>query len=230
MTTFRSTAAIVGALFITATATAIAGLGILGSTLDGREYLAGIASEENRVVVAVIFELALAVSVFAIGAMMYPVLRNVIRSLALGYAVIRLMESVFIVIASISLLSILTLGQDHVASAADASLYQPSADLLLALRDWSFVFGTLIFLGLGGLPLYYSLFRSGLVPRWLAGWGLLGATMILLTGILALFGLDVDSSTTTALAAPIAFQEIVFAVWLIVKGFDRSALSDLQAA
>jgi hypothetical protein len=95
---------------------------------------------------------------------------------------------------------------------------------LLALRDWAVVFGTLIFLGLGGLPLYYVLYRSRLVPRWLSGWGLIGATLILFTGVLGLFGLSPESSTTTLLAAPIALQEMVFAVWLIVKGFDSAAV------
>jgi hypothetical protein len=80
-------------------------------------------------------------------------------------------------------------------------------------------------LGLGGLPLYYVLYRSGLVPRWLSGWGLIGATLILFTGILGLFGLSPESSTTTLLAAPIALQEMVFAVWLIIKGFDSAAIA-----
>jgi hypothetical protein len=84
---------------------------------------------------------------------------------------------------------------------------------------WSFEIGTLIFLGLGGLPLYYILYQSKLVPRWLSGWGLIGAALILLYGLLGLFGLTADSMILNILAAPIAVQEMVFAVWLIFKGF-----------
>jgi hypothetical protein len=225
----RRTAIIVGVLFITATATAILGMGILGSTLDTPDYLVNVSEHENQVIVAVIFELILAVSVLAIGFMMFPILKGHIESLALGYVVIRLTEAIFIMVASISLLSLLTLSQEYAAGASDAAYYQASGALLLALRDWAFVFGTLIFLGLGGLALYYILYQSKLIPRWLSGWGLIGATLILLTGLLGFFGLSPESTTTTILAAPIAVQEMVFAVWLIVKGFNPSAIASGSA-
>jgi hypothetical protein len=223
MNSNRETARIVGVLFIAATVTAILGMGILGSTLDAPDYLVNISEHENQVIMAVIFELILAVSVLDIGAMMFPVLREHIESLALGYAAIRLTEAIFIMVASVSLLWLLTLSQEYAAGATDAAYYQASGALLLALRDWAFVFGTLVFLGLGGLSLYYTLYRSRLVPRWLSGWGLIGATLIFLTGLLGFFGLSPESTTTTILAAPIALQEMVFAVWLIAKGFNPSA-------
>jgi hypothetical protein len=73
------------------------------------------------------------------------------------------------------------------------------------------------------------LYQSKLIPRWLSGWGLIGATLILLTGLLGFFGLSLESTTTTILAAPIALQEMVFAVWLIVKGFNPSAIASGSA-
>jgi hypothetical protein len=219
------TAGIVGVLFITATVTAIVAMGFLGSTLDAPDYLVTVAENETQVIIAVILESILAVSVIGIGVLMFPILRKHLESLALGYAAIRLTEAILIVVSSISLLSLLTVSQEYVAGAGDAANYQALGTLLLALRDWAVVFGTLIFLGLGGLPLYYVLYRSGLVPRWLSGWGLIGATLILFTGVLGLFGLSPESSTTTLLAAPIALQEMVFAVWLIIKGFDSAAIA-----
>jgi hypothetical protein len=223
MNTNKTTARIVGALFIIATVTAILGMGFLGSTLDAPDYLVNVPENETQVIIAVILESILAVSVFGIGIVMFPILKRHVESLALGYVGIRLTEAIFVMVASISLLSLLTVCQEYVAGAADVSDYQPLGTLLLALRDWAFVFGTFIFLGLGGLFLNYLLYRSRLIPRWLSVWGLIGAALILLTGVLGLFGLDPESSTTTFLAAPIAVQEMVFAVWLIVKGFNSSA-------
>jgi hypothetical protein len=78
-----------------------------------------------------------------------------------------------------------------------------------------------IFLGLGCLTLNYILYRSRLVPRWLSAWGLIGGVGILIYGTLGLFGTNTSSfDATTLLAAPIAVQEMVFASWLIIKGFD----------
>jgi hypothetical protein len=205
----------VGVLFITATVTAILTIVFLGSILDAPDYLTRVAENESQVIIAEILWLILAVSVMGIGVTMFPVLKKYDEGLALGYAGIRLIEAIFIITASLSLLSLLTLSQGYVAGALDATYYQPSGTLLLASYDWSFVIGTLIFLGLGGVCLNYSLYQLRLVPRWLSGWGLIGATLVLLYGLLSLFGLDPGF-----LAAPIALQEMVFAVWLIVKGFN----------
>jgi hypothetical protein len=224
MDSYRKTAVIVGVLFITATVTAILTIFFLGSSLDPPDYLTNVSANENQVIMAVIFWLILAVSVMGIGFMMFPILKRHNEGLALGYVVLRLVEAILIIVASISLLSLLTLSQEYVAGTSPASYYQPSGTLLLALQDWSFTVGTLIFLGLGGLPLYYLLFQSKLVPRWLSVWGLIGAALVLVYGLLSLFDLD-----PSFLAAPIAVQEMVFAVWLIVKGFNLSAIDSKSA-
>jgi hypothetical protein len=225
MDSYRRTAVIVGVLFIVATVTAILSIVSLGSTLDDdTEYLTDVSANENRVIVSVIFWLILAVSVIGIGVVMYPILKKYVESLALAYVGFRLVEGILIVVASISLLSLLTLSQEYVGGSLDASYYQASGTSLLALQDWSFVIGTMIFLGLGGLPLYYLLYQSRLVPRWLSAWGIIGAASVLLYGLLWLFGISAD-----VLAAPIGVQEMVFAVWLIVKGFDTSAMDSASA-
>jgi hypothetical protein len=220
----RMTAVIVGVLFIAATVASFPIGILLGSTLEAPNYLADVAANDTRVIMAVIFELILAVSVFGIGFMLFPILRRHSESVALGYAGIRLIEAVFIVVASLGLLSLLTLSRQYVAGTLDASYYQTVGASLLALRDWSYLFGTLIFLGLGALALNYLLYRSRLVPRWLSAWGLIGAALVLLYGLLGLFGLGTGlTSPSTLLALPIALREMVFAVWLIVKGFDKAA-------
>lgn len=222
MNNYRNTAKIVGALFIIATFMALLSGLFLGSTLNNLNLLT-LTANQNQLIMAVISELIVAVSVFAIGFMMFPILKKYKQSLALGYVGIRLIEAVFILIASLSLLSLLTISQQHVAGSLNAPYL---GNLLLVLRDWSLVIGTLIFLGLGGLSLNYLLYNSKLVPRWLSAWGLIGAALILLYGLLSLFGLNPDLMLIlNLLALPIAVQEMVFAVWLIVKGFNPSALN-----
>ena len=220
MDSYRKTAIIVGALFIIATVSAILTIGILGSTLDPTEYLTAVAEQETQVILAVICWLILAVSVLGIGVMMYPILKNYHGGLAQGYVGLRLVETMCIIISSIGLLSLITVSKEFTAGTLDASYYQPVGTVLLALQEWSFEIGTLIFLGLGGLALNYGLYRLHLVPRWLSGWGFVGAACVALYGMLGLFGFTADSMILNILAAPIAVQEMVFAVWLIVKGFN----------
>jgi hypothetical protein len=99
------------------------------------------------------------------------------------------------------------------------------------LHDWSVLIGTLIFFGLGCLTLNYVLYQSGLVPRWLSLWGIVGAVLVFSYGLLGIFGVDTGlGSPFMLLAMPIALQEMVFAVWLIAKGFNRPAVRSDQTA
>jgi hypothetical protein len=225
MDSYRKTAIIVGVLFITATVTAMLTIVFLGSTLETPLNFTNVSSNEFQVIMSVMFWLILAVSVTGIGVMMYPILKKYHEGLALGYVGLRLIESICIIIASVTLLSLLTLSQEYTAGTLDVTNYQPIGSLLLALQVWSFEIGTLIFLGLGGLFLYYPLYELKLVPRVLSIWGLIGAAFVLLYGVLGLFGLTADSLILNLLALPIAVQEMVFAVWLIVKGFNSSAIA-----
>ncbi len=76
-----------------------------------------------------------------------------------------------------------------------------------------------------GATLYYLIFcQSQLIPRWLPVWGLAGTVLGLAAGLLVLFqSIALLSGTQVVLNLPIATQEMVLAVWLIVKGFSPKA-------
>ena len=76
-----------------------------------------------------------------------------------------------------------------------------------------------------GATLYYLIFyRSRLIPRWLSVWGLAGTMLCLTADLLVLFqSITMLSSTQVVLSLPIGVQEMVLAVWLIVKGFSPKA-------
>jgi uncharacterized metal-binding protein len=76
----------------------------------------------------------------------------------------------------------------------------------------------------GGLMYYWLLYQSQLVPRWLSGWGLLGTTLTIVATLLVLFRLiGILTTGYMVLNLPMALQEMVLAVWLIVKGFSPPA-------
>lgn len=230
MDEYRRTGIIVGVLFIFATVASILGSVSLGSILDAPNYLGSVSAHGNQMLIAVIFFLIAAISAVATSFMLFPILRRHIESLAMGYVVLRTFENVFYVVGTMGLLIILTVSQKYVAGAIDVSYYQSLGILLLALQDWAVLIGTLIFAGLGSMTLNYVLYQSKLIPRWLSLWGFIGAALIVLYGLFGIFGLGIGLTFPYALLAiPIAVQEMVFAVWLIFKGFNTSAIApDLQ--
>ena len=110
-------------------------------------------------------------------------------------------------------------------TARNASYFQTLGALLLALKDWTSVLENFPY-GFGALMFNYLLYQSKLIPRWLSVWGLIGATLLLAMGLLRMFGNSVTvRERAVFLAIPLILNELVLAVWLIVKGFNSSSIA-----
>jgi Domain of unknown function (DUF4386) len=217
----KRTAQVVGALFIVATVASIAGSVVLGSVLDGDDYLRRLDAHTGQVTLAVALFLVAATSAFATAFLLYPILRRHAEGLAAGYIGLRAFENVFYVAGTMGLLIMLTLSQGETLSSAGATDVVVLGAALAAVHSWAVLLGTLIFAGLGSMVLNTILFQSRLVPRWLSGWGLLGAAGVFTYGVAGLFGYDTGlGSPLMLLAMPLALQEMVFAAWLLVKGLE----------
>jgi len=213
----RKTAVIVGLLFITATVTSILGGSLIASVIGSPDGLINVSANANQIIIGALLVLIDAISVIFIAILMFPILKKYSEGLALGYVGLRIFEGVAFIIGVISILSILTLGQQYLSGALDASYLQALGALLIGVYDWTWIVGPLIFFALSTLPFYYLLYKSRLIPRWLSGWGFIGGILIIVQGVMAMFG--VSSMVDMFLFLPIAVQEMVLAVWLIVKGF-----------
>jgi len=230
----RKIAIIVGVLFIAATVAPIISvvplnvvpLGFLGTEGDP-DYLTAISANENQVLIGALLWLTMTASVVLIPIMMFPILKKHSESLALGYVGARIFEGFFDAVNVISLLSLLSLSREFVnAGAPVASYFQTSGALLLAVIDWGSLLLDLAWLL--SVPVFnYVLYQSKLIPRWLSVLGLIGGALWLATWPIRMFGLS--SPMIEIFALPIAAQEMILAVWLIVKGFNSSAIAPPSA-
>jgi hypothetical protein len=220
MDSYRKTAIIVGVLFIIGTVAGILSVVFTGHILDDPDFLIKFSANENQVIIGALFVLIMAVALAMVPVMMFPIFKKHDEALALGYVVFRgALETVTYIAGAIIMLLILTLSQEYVQTgASDASYFQALGALLLEAGDWIDYIGTIVF-SLGALIFYYLLYQSKLIPRWLSVWGLIGTILVLAVGLLGMFGLVLE-----ILWAPLAVQEMVLAVWLIIKGFNPSAI------
>jgi len=217
----RRTAQVVGILFIVATVASIAGSVVLGSVLEQDDFLLGLDAHAAQVTLAAGLFLIAATSAVATAFLLFPILRRHAEGLAAGYIALRTFENVFYVAGSVSLLAMLTVSQNGSLGSAGPPDVALLGAALQAVRSWAVVLGTLIFFGLGCVVLNTILFQSRLVPRWLSGWGLLGAAGVSTYGVAGLLGYGTElGSPLMLLAMPIALQEMVFAGWLLVKGLE----------
>jgi hypothetical protein len=227
----KKSARIVGVLFIIATAAPILTapfLGFLGGGIIGEpipDYLVRVSANERQVMIGMVIELIWALAVVGIPVVLFPILKKYNEALALGFYSLRFIEAISTVVHSLILLTLLTLSREFVlAGAPVATHFQTSGTLLLAAREWIFNIGSGLIWSLSALLLNYILYRSRLVPRWLSGWGLVGAILSFAAYLSGFFSIHL----TDWLFAPIALQEMAFAVWLIVKGFNSSEIASLS--
>ena len=215
----RKTAISVGVLFIIALVTSVTSFFFFESIYDSN-YLTVVSANENHVLIGTLFMLTATASIVGIPIAIYPILKKHNESLALGYVGARIFEGLFFAFNIIILLSILSLSHEFVnAVAPNASYFQTSGALLLAEFDWNSILLDFPF-ALSALILNCLLYKSKLIPRWLSGWGFIGGALWLPGVLLSMFGL----MDATFLAAPLGLQEMALAVWLIVKGFNSSAI------
>jgi hypothetical protein len=214
----RNAARLTGVLFIVATATNLLGAAVRPG-LAGPDSLARVAGEPERVAAGALLLIIAAFACAGIAVAMYPILRRMDPGLALGSVVFRTVEAVMYLVAIACLLSLGTVGGASLtASATETGVSAAIGGLLLSLRDDAALVGVFAFC-LGASLYYVAFFRSRVVPRWLSGWGILAIGVLAAMAGLALLR-DVPVTSYPLLGIPIFLQEIVLAVWLIVKGFS----------
>ncbi len=226
MNTNKKTAGIIGALFLTAMAASLVGGALVESVLSAPDLLKVVSENETLVIAGVLLELLNAIAVVGIAVLMFPFLKVPSSNAALGYLSLRLIEAIFCSLIVISPLSLIALSQEYLsADAAQAAMLSTAGALSIAAR--ASVTGLLIpvFFSLGALLFYALAYRSRLLTRVLAAWGLVGAGLILASSLLQTFKPELGMGIQMILALPIILNEISLGIWLIVKGFNTPTVA-----
>ncbi len=220
----RKTAIIAGILILIGM---VAGMLSIGPSVESPDYLAAVSGNQNQVLTGAFFQFTLVPIYIGFALVLYPIVRNYSKSLAIGFVSFRIIAGVFQIVGVIVLPIFILLSQVFLKSTSSDLLYfQTVGDLLKLGRDLVNHVGVMLATGLGNLILYYIFYKTKLIPRWLAGWGLIGNILAMLASFLILFRLiDVITPHFIVLTIPLVFQEIVLAIWLIFKGFNSSEIA-----
>jgi hypothetical protein len=220
MTTNKTTARIVGVLFLAATASYLSATLLIDSILNAPDYLTHVDQNSNLVVIGALLQFIDVAAVVGIVVLLYPILKRHSETVALGYVVARIFDGAGVVASGFCALSLVTLSQDYVQGGAPgASYFQELGTLLVAGSDTAYQ-TAMIALGLGSIPFCYLLYRTRLVPQYISVLGLIGYTALITTALLEVFGYS--TGVVIFLYLPGALFEIIFPIWLIVKGFNPS--------
>jgi hypothetical protein len=193
----RRTARIVGILFLAGYLAYGVGSPIATGIVDSDER----SSSTAVFVTGIALMLLNSAFVIGIGVLMIPILRVHNKAIATGYLFTRIFEGVVLAAGVVSLI-VLTSSD---AIDANAAFYNAAEAGL----------------GIGSLFFCALLFRTALVPHWLAAWGFIGYACFAAGNLLALFGV---AGAAVVAAIPGGLFELTFAIWLIARGFASTAV------
>jgi len=217
MTSPRKLAVIAGACYLVTHVTSIPALVLYGPVLHHADFVAGSGSATG-VLTGALLEVICAVGIVGTAAALFPVVRRYREGGAIAYVGLRALEAGIILVGVASLLAVVTLRQ-HAAGAAGTG-----TSSLVAVHEWTFLLGPNFVCAADTLVLAYAMWRSRLIPRFIAGLGLVGGSMLFASAIAVLFGAYQQVSLPGAVAPlPVFAWELSLAIFLIAKGFRPAA-------
>jgi Domain of unknown function (DUF4386) len=219
----QRTARIMGAWFLGTFVFSIPAYFFYNPLLNHADYVAG-GGQDTRVAVGALLEILLAISGIATAVVIFPIMKRVNESVALGYIASRTVESILILVGVVSLMSVVALRENVADAANNSGALVDVARGLLAVHDRTALLGPQFCAGLGnGILLGYLMWRSRLLPRPMVMVGLIGGPLAFLAGIAVLLGAN-PSGLPVALTAPEAIWEFSLSVWLLARGFRPSPI------
>ena len=236
MKTYRMNAVMAGVLYFLGTVFGVLSAVIggevlsslnLGKPLVGVDMLGLVAANSSRITGGAFLILMMGISLAAMTVFLYPIFRKDSEELAMGVVLFRgALEGTFYFLSALGFLNLVALGNEYIATGANSAALQSMGNVWYQFQDRLGAVGYIFFL-IGAACLYVSFYRTRLIPRWLTVWGLIAVVFYMASTLLKFF--HMDTGIGFYLEMVMAPQEMVMAVWLIVKGFNPSAIAALVA-
>jgi hypothetical protein len=236
MNTYRMNAVMAGALYFLGTAFGVLGgvsggkvltSIISGKPLAGVDLLGLVAADSSQLTVGAFLTLMMGISLVAMTVFLYPVIRKASKELAMGMVLFRgALEGIFYFVTTLNILTLVAVGNEYTATGADSAVLQSIGNVLYQFENLKTPVSSIIFI-LGATCIYLTFYRTRLIPRWLSVWGFIAVITYMASALLKFF--HMDAGYGFYLEMVMFPQEILMAVWLVVKGFNPSALADLSA-
>lgn len=222
MTPTRKAALAGGIFYLITFASSIPSWFFLQPVLSDPNYIVG-PGADTQVAIGALLDVVTAFAGIGCAVALFSVIRRAHEGLALGYVTTRLMEGAVIMVGVLAELAVMSMRQNG-ATGAEATALIATGRGLIAVHDWSFLFGPGLMPVLNALMLATLLYRARLVPRLIPAVGLIGAPLLAVSTLGTMFGVNDTQSAFTGLATmPIFFWELSVGLWMTFKGFSPSA-------
>lgn len=224
----REPARRIGWLFVVATVAGVSSVVLTASILGDDDLVAAVHADQVSLLLGELLVFVMLTAMAGTAVLLAPVLRRHSEELALAYVLARTLEVTVIAVGMVAGLLLVPLSRDVATTdGADLAAARPVAESLAAAVEWTGYVGAQMVFAISALVLNWAFLRTGLLPRWLALWGLAGVPLMFASGLLVMFEpLDSHAAALNLLVVPLAVQEMAMAAWMIAKGFREPAPQD----
>jgi hypothetical protein len=225
MNTDRKTIRLLGAAFLIVFVASM----LSGSLLDSAvgtgsisDNLVNIANNPMLMRISILVELVTSLGIVALAALLYIVLHEQHRIIALVALGWWLAEAIVLAVSKIGAFALIPLSLEYVAAGApESSYFQTLGDFLYHGVDRQGRTIHMLFFCLGGILWYYLFYRSRYIPRVLAAWGLVAVCLVSINVLLVLY--DPTFGLIMVALAPYLVFEALIGPWLMIKGIRGGA-------
>ena len=228
MSRHQLTARAVGALFLVSYLGFAVGAALMAPARDPETLREALADDQTRIVIGALGEFANDVAVVGIAVLLFPLLKSAGEGLALWYVGLRVFEGTMFMLASAAAVAIPAIAKSPAVGDGETAAFEAARQVAIGLNDGADLLATAAFV-VGALLLYTLLYRSRIVPRFIALWGFAAVALLVVVNIV-----DPDLTSPPAFVAvlvgPIVLNELFLAGWLLVKGVRVPAAEPLASA
>jgi hypothetical protein len=196
-------------------------ISIVGPPENIAETMTMISASPKMMRLSIVGYLFEALGMVLLAVLLYTALKRQNKIIARWAFGLWIVQAVFVAVRQISSFSLLNVSQQFVqAGGADSITFQTLGRLFY--DSFQFVYSSqMIFYTVGGFLFYYLLYKSKLIPTLIPLFGLVVASLGFIGQLLALFGYDVP---LFLFLIPILPFELTIGIWLMIKGFNPSAI------
>ena len=195
------------------------GVGPFDDATSISDVLVSVANNIPLLRISILIELANGVAIIVLAALLYVSLRHQNRTLSLVALGWWLAEAMMMFISKIGTYAMIPLSQQFVDAGTPASShFQTLGTFLYSIMDEAAYDIHMALFCIGALLWYALLYRSRLVPNWLAGWGFVAVSLATVASLISLYDSSID--IPTLIYIPYIPFELFLGIWLMVKGFN----------
>ena len=219
---YKKSGRLTGIAFIIATAAGVISVP-LTSIINEENFLLKISESPNKLIASAFLIIIMGLACASIAMTIYPILSKHQKGLAIGALGFRIVEAAAFIISASTIAVLVIIGKEFaLADSAKMTGLQIAGDVVKSAHSVIASNASFPFC-IGALLYYIGFYKTKLVPNWLSIWGIIAILLHLVSCASVLFGTDAFSTVSLGLNMPIALQEMVMAVWLLIFGFSEQA-------